>query len=92
MNRFCIGPLHNCWTFFDFDVEFAEIFVIEKRLPALKDMGSRQEILTLSFFSNLGDSKIHLYTDKKENQIFLIYREIQSGAVAKSYMRKGFPI
>ncbi len=31
-----------------------------------------------------------LYTDKKENQIFLIYREIQSEAVAKSYMRKGF--
>jgi hypothetical protein len=30
------------------------------------------------------------YTDKKENQIFLIYKEIQSGAVAKSYMRKGF--
>ncbi len=25
-------------------------------------------------------------TDKKENQIFLIYKEIQSGAVAKSYM------
>ncbi len=42
------------------------------------------------------------YTDKKENQIFLIYKEIQSGAVAKSYMikclliceemRKYFPI
>jgi hypothetical protein len=32
------------------------------------------------------------YTDKKENQIFLIYREIQSGAVARSYMRKGFLI
>jgi hypothetical protein len=32
------------------------------------------------------------YTDKKENQIFLIYRETQSGAVAKSYMRKGFLI
>ncbi len=31
-------------------------------------------------------------TDKKENQIFLIYREIQSGEVAKSYMRKGFLI
>ncbi len=29
------------------------------------------------------------YIDKKENQIFLIYKEIQSGAVAKSYMRKG---
>ncbi len=32
------------------------------------------------------------YTDKKENQIFLIYREIQSGALAKSHMRKGFLI
>jgi hypothetical protein len=30
------------------------------------------------------------YTDKKENQIFVIYKEVQSGAVAKSYMRKGF--
>ena len=30
------------------------------------------------------------YTDKKrERKIFLIYREIQIGAVAKSYMRKG---
>jgi hypothetical protein len=32
------------------------------------------------------------YTDKKENQIFLIYKEIRSGAVAKSNMRKGFLI
>ncbi len=34
------------------------------------------------------------YTDKKENQIFLIYsiRKFRSGAVAKSYMRKGFLI
>jgi hypothetical protein len=31
-------------------------------------------------------------TDKKENQILLIYQEIQSGAVAKSYVRKGFLI
>jgi hypothetical protein len=30
--------------------------------------------------------------DKKENQIFLIYMEIQNGVVAKSYMRKGFLI
>jgi hypothetical protein len=29
---------------------------------------------------------------KKENKIFLIYREIQSGAVAKSFMRKCFLI
>jgi hypothetical protein len=26
------------------------------------------------------------YTDKKEYQIFLMYQEIQNGAVAKSYM------
>jgi hypothetical protein len=32
------------------------------------------------------------YTDKKEKKIFLICKEIQSGAVAKSYMRKGFLI
>jgi len=33
-----------------------------------------------------------VYTDKKENKIFLIYKEIQSRIVAKSYMRKGFLI
>ncbi len=31
-------------------------------------------------------------TDKKENEIFVIYQEIQIGSVAKSYMRKGFLI
>jgi hypothetical protein len=35
---------------------------------------------------------VHTHTDKKENQIFLIDREIQSGAVAKSYIRTGFLI
>jgi hypothetical protein len=29
------------------------------------------------------------YTDKKESQIFLIYKEIQNGAVAKSDMTNG---
>jgi hypothetical protein len=28
-------------------------------------------------------------TDKKENQILFIYKEIQTGAVAKSYMTNG---
>ncbi len=32
------------------------------------------------------------YTDKKENEICLIYKEIQMGLVAKSFMRKGFLI
>jgi hypothetical protein len=30
--------------------------------------------------------------EKKENQIFFIYKEIQKGAVAKSYLRKSFLI
>jgi hypothetical protein len=33
-----------------------------------------------------------LYTDKKENQIFLIDKEIQNGAVAKSNMTNGLLI
>jgi hypothetical protein len=32
------------------------------------------------------------YTDKKENQNFPIYKEIQDGAVAKSYMTNGLLI
>ncbi len=31
-----------------------------------------------------------LYADKKENKIFLIYKEIQIGSGAKLYMRTGF--
>jgi hypothetical protein len=31
-------------------------------------------------------------TDEKENEIFLICKEFQMGAVAKSYMRKDFLI
>ncbi len=33
-----------------------------------------------------------IYTDKKENKIFLIYKEIQMGSGAKSYVRKGYLI
>jgi hypothetical protein len=33
-----------------------------------------------------------VYTDKNEEEIFLIYKEIQMGSVANSYLRKGFLI
>jgi hypothetical protein len=36
-----------------------------------------------------GQSHSRLYTDKKENKSFLIYKAIQ-GLVVKSFMRKGF--
>jgi len=39
-----------------------------------------------------GSDQVLSRTDKKENQIFLDYKEILNGAVAKSYMRKGFLI
>jgi hypothetical protein len=32
------------------------------------------------------------HTDKKENQIFLLYKKIQMGSVAKSYMTNGLLI
>ncbi len=35
-------------------------------------------------------SGLNISTDKKENKIFLIYKEIQMGSVAKLYLRKGF--
>ncbi len=38
------------------------------------------------------DSGLSSYTDKKENKIFLIYKEIQNGVVAKSYMTNGLLI
>jgi hypothetical protein len=35
---------------------------------------------------------LRLYTDKKENLIFLLYKETQNRAVAKSYMTNGLLI
>ncbi len=35
---------------------------------------------------------LEYHTDKKDNEIFLISKEIQMVSVAKSYMRKGFQI
>jgi hypothetical protein len=49
-----------------------------------------QPLHNIVFFCQLACNTDH--TDKKENKIFLIYKEIQSGAVAKSCMRKGFLI
>jgi hypothetical protein len=41
---------------------------------------------------NFRDSPCRHCTDKKENKIFLIYKEIQKGAVAQSYMTNGLLI
>ncbi len=49
-----------------------------------------RESLVVTSRLGTGNSRTFFYgvhTDKKENQIFLIYKEIQSGAVAKWLMR-----
>jgi hypothetical protein len=38
--RFGTGSLHNYLNLFNFDFEFAEIFVIEDPLPTINDVGS----------------------------------------------------
>jgi hypothetical protein len=43
------------------------------------------------FFIYVKNVGLYNYTEKK-NQIFLIYKEIQNGSVAKSYMTNGFLI
>jgi hypothetical protein len=44
------------------------------------------------FYCPVSKTTFNLCTDKKENQIFLIYKEIQSGAVTQTFMRKSFLI
>jgi hypothetical protein len=39
---------------------------------------------------NLSLTDVRDCTDKKEKEIFLIYKEIQMGSGAESYIRKGF--
>jgi hypothetical protein len=57
------------------------------------NLGSEETVSLLPTCVALMDRQsTQFYTDKKENLVFLIYKEIQSGAVANSFMRKGFLI
>jgi hypothetical protein len=71
--------LFYCYCLFKPTVYYSEIpisrFVVFLKLNV-------DVILKLSVTRNV-------QTDKKENRIFLFFKEIQMGAVAKSYMRKG---
>jgi hypothetical protein len=49
-----------------------------------------QEVAVNRCKCEIGGLVYSVYTDKKN--FFLIYKEIQKGAVAKSYMRQGFLI
>jgi hypothetical protein len=53
-NWFLMSPLHHLSGRSDFGFEFAEIFVFEKRLPAITDKGSRR--LSVSVMRGVADS------------------------------------
>jgi hypothetical protein len=53
-------------------------------LPVLHEAAKNTQVEKKKF------SRRCLYTAEKENKIFLIYKDIQMGSGAKSYMRKGF--
>jgi hypothetical protein len=58
-NWFLMSPLHYLSSRSDFGFEYAEIFVFEKQLPAITDMGSRQ--LRVSVIREVGDFPHHRY-------------------------------
>ncbi len=58
LNRFGIGPLHYIWSLSDFGFEFAEIFVIEKRLPILASRGVDKIAYRYNFFKPLNKSMV----------------------------------
>jgi hypothetical protein len=87
------GALATCHTSpFVTYINFYFQDVYGNRDPCLKTRNVVwwREVVLFSLRNSSG--KYTHYTNKKENQIFLIYKEIQSGAVVKSYMRKGFVI
>ncbi len=52
INRFGIGPLHYISSRSDFSFEFAEIFVIEKRLPDSPSQGVDKNAYRYNFCKN----------------------------------------
>jgi hypothetical protein len=60
INRFGIGPSHYISSRSDFDFEFMEIFVIEKRLPDSPNRGVDKNAYTVdtSVFKPLNQSMV----------------------------------
>jgi hypothetical protein len=60
-NLFLMSPLHYLSSRSNFGFEFAEIFVFEKRLPAITNTGSRR--LCLSVIRRVANSPHHWYAE-----------------------------
>ncbi len=77
-----MSPLHYLLSRSDFGFEFAEIFLFEKWLPAITDMGSRQ--LPASLIRGVSDSPHHRYGEsateffKRNLSVTMILRVVDS--------------
>ncbi len=60
-NWYLMSPLHYLSSCSDFGFEFAEIFVLKKRLPAITETGSRW--LRVSVKLGVANSPHHWYTE-----------------------------
>jgi hypothetical protein len=58
INRFGIGPLQYVSSHSDFGFEFAEIFIIGKRLPDSPSHGAHKNAYRYNFFKPLNKSMV----------------------------------
>ena len=80
-NWFLMSPLHYLSGRSDFGFEFAELVVLENRLPAITDTGSRR--LPASLIRGVGDSQHHRYGEsaiyfKRKLSVSMIRRVVDS--------------
>jgi hypothetical protein len=70
------------------------VHTVEYLLPTLTSYDAHSSFSLCAFGPQGADPPpfLNKYTDKNEKKNFLIYWEIQSGPVAKSYIRNGFLI
>ncbi len=72
-------------NFLIYEESFVFFFIsaLVHRVHSFRSILTQNDVISLAF---------QLLIDKKENESFLVYKEIQIWSVAKSYMRKGFLI
>jgi hypothetical protein len=73
-------------------VEYIAGHAVSQHGKAIVNLGHSVVLLAVSVHVHYHRPGCGPITDKKENQIFLIYKEIQMVSGAKSYMSKGFLI
>ncbi len=90
-NWFLMSPLHYLSSRSDFGFEFAEIFIFEKRLPAITDTGIRRlhvsvirGVVNASLIRGVADSPHHWYAESATPHI----TDMQSRRLPTSPIRR----